>query len=171
MTPKSINIHCNWVFLTSQISHSSKKCEIKCPAQKLTTQYKFCLMDAVTKRTGGEGRLNADNCGQWREGCQKLAKSCGFFYGWPLINFCRFIKLQISFTICMFLPFKGMFLNYQFRLFIYFKFSSTFQRACLWIVFTKIHLLFFMVMFFTKFLKTCIINAYFRLWIFDTQNF
>ena len=53
------------------------------------------------------------------------------FYRWPLINFCRFIKLQISFTICMFLPFKAMFLNYQFRLFIYFEFSATFQRACL----------------------------------------
>ena len=47
MTPESIilNIHCNWWFLTSQISHSSKKCEIKCPEsrKKLTTQYKFSL--------------------------------------------------------------------------------------------------------------------------------
>ena len=34
-------------------------------------------MDADTKRTGGGGRLNADNCRQWREGCQKLEKSCG----------------------------------------------------------------------------------------------
>ena len=92
MTPKNINIHCNWGFLTSQISHLSKKCEIKCPAQKLTTQYKFCLMDADTKRTGGDGRLNADNCGQWREGCQKLAKSCGCLLWMAPYQFLPFYK-------------------------------------------------------------------------------
>ena len=77
------------------------------------------------------------------------------------INFCRFIKLQISFTIfMMFLPFQGVFLNYQFRLFIYFLLHF---REHAYEFFTKFHLLFFMVMLFTKFLKTCIINSYFRL--------
>ena len=44
--------------------------------KKLTTQYKFCLMDADAKRLGegGTGRFNADNRGR---GCQKLAKSYG----------------------------------------------------------------------------------------------
>ena len=37
------------------------------------------------------------------------------------INFCRFKKLQISVTVfMMLLPFQGVFLNYQFRLFVYF---------------------------------------------------
>ena len=77
-----------------------------------------------------------------------------------LINFC-FIKLQISFTIfMMFLPFQGVFLNYQLRLFIYFQLHF---RENAYEFFTKFHLLFFMVMFFTKFPKTIIINADFRL--------
>ena len=46
--------------------------------QKLTTQYKFCLVDADAKRPEGRRvssiRTPADNGG--REG-QKLAKSCG----------------------------------------------------------------------------------------------
>ena len=35
--------------------HSSKKCEIKCSEsrKKLTTQYRFRLMDADAKRPGG----------------------------------------------------------------------------------------------------------------------
>ena len=54
---------------------SSKKCEIKCPGsrKKLTTQYKFCLMDADAKRPEtGSIQTPADK----REGV-KLAKSCG----------------------------------------------------------------------------------------------
>ena len=88
-------------------------------------------MDADTKRMGeGEGsmRTAVENGGRGVKNWRNLAD---VFYGWPLINFCRFIKLQISFTICMFLPFKGMFLNYQFRPFEYFEFYTTFQRACL----------------------------------------
>ena len=122
---------------------------------------------------GGEGGGvgTEAQCGQlWTmgEGVKNWRNLADVFYGWPLVNFCRFIKVkhQISFTICMFLPFKGMFLNYQFRLFIYFEFLLNFRIA-----FTKIHLLFFMVMFFTKFLKACIINAYFWLWIFDALKF
>ena len=52
------------------MSHSSKKCEIKCPRsrKKLTTQYKFCLVNADAKRPGGGGvssmRSPADNGGR-----------------------------------------------------------------------------------------------------------
>ena len=65
MTPESINkqcsIHCNSQFLTSQISYSSKKCEIKCPeSSKKLTKYKLCLIDADSKCPGGRGRLNPD---------------------------------------------------------------------------------------------------------------
>ena len=51
---KSMNIYCNWGYLTSKISHSSKKCEIKCleSRKKLTAEYKFCLMDAEAKCPG-----------------------------------------------------------------------------------------------------------------------
>ena len=69
-------------------------------------------------------------------------------------NFYSFIKLQISFTIfMMFLPFQGVFLKDQFRLCIYFLLHF---REHAYEFFTKFHLLFFLVMFFTKFLKTCI---------------
>ena len=42
------------MILNLTIAHSSKKCEIKCPEyhKKLTTQYKFCLMNANAKRPG-----------------------------------------------------------------------------------------------------------------------
>ena len=60
-----------------KIAHSFKMCEIKCREshKKLTTQYKFCLMDADAKR---RGRFNADTCGlrTTGEGDQNLAKSC-----------------------------------------------------------------------------------------------
>ena len=44
------------MILTSQIAHSSKKCEINCPEsrKKLTTQYKSCLKDADAKRPGSK---------------------------------------------------------------------------------------------------------------------
>ena len=68
------------IFNFTNFSHSSKKCEIKCPEshKQLTTQYKFCLMNADAKRSRRRGgKLNADTCEQWGNGGQKLAKSCG----------------------------------------------------------------------------------------------
>ena len=61
------------MILTSQICHSSEKCEIKCPEspKKITTQYKFCLMDQDAKSPGG-GRVKIR---------QNLTD---VFYGWPL---------------------------------------------------------------------------------------
>ena len=66
---------------------------------------------------------------------------------------------------CLFLPSNLktpsiVFLNYQFRLFVYF--IQHFREHAYEFFYLKFHSLFFMVMFSTKFLKTCIINAYFR---------
>ena len=58
--------------------HSSKKCEIQYLGshKKLTTQYKFCIMDADAKRLGeGVGSMRTPE--DKGEGCQNLAKSCG----------------------------------------------------------------------------------------------
>ena len=49
-------------------------------------------MDADTKRAGEGGRLNADNCGQWTEECQKLAKSCGRLLWMAPYQFLSFYK-------------------------------------------------------------------------------
>ena len=67
MTPKSMNMHCNWWFLTSQIAQK-KKHEIKCPEsrKKLTKHYKFCILDVDAKRLGrgvGSMRVPVDNGG------------------------------------------------------------------------------------------------------------
>ena len=83
-------------FLTLQICHSSKKCEIKCPEsrKKLTTQYKFCLTDADARGEGvGSMRTLADK----GEGGQKLAKFCRRFLWmapWPII--------PVNTIVCMF---------------------------------------------------------------------
>ena len=71
------------------------------------------------------------------------------------INFYSFIKLQISFTtFMMFLPFQGVFLNYQFRLFIYFLLHF---KEYAYEFFTKFHLLYiFHSYVFHQLLKTCI---------------
>ena len=53
--------------------------------------------------------------------CRYTMRSFQSLYINYVYHICRFIKLQNSFTIfMMFLPFQGVFLNDQFRLFIYF---------------------------------------------------
>ena len=71
--------------MSLQISHSSKKCEIKFPEsrKKLTTEHKFCFMDVDAKRSGGGVGYMRTTVAREGKNWQNLAE---VFYGWPLIN-------------------------------------------------------------------------------------
>ena len=53
------------------------KLDVQSPRKKLTTQYKFCLMDADAKRLLGRGVGSMRTPVDKRKGDQELAKSCG----------------------------------------------------------------------------------------------
>ena len=49
-------------------------------------------MDADTKHTGGAGKAQASNYGQWEKGGQRLAKSCGRLLWMAPYQFLSFYK-------------------------------------------------------------------------------
>ena len=96
MTPKSINMHSNWWFLTSQISHPSKKSETICPEsrKRLTTQCKFSIMDVDAKRSG-EGKAQYGHLRTMGRGIKNWQNLADVFYGWPLTGLNAITEFEI----------------------------------------------------------------------------